>query len=282
MTFQSIFNPGCRDGKRARNSLMERRDDSLTAPTTGQEHARDCVTRGTRGRLWAYGLTAGLLAGLASILVGESVLDWFNPNIAPASIRAPADERGGRSARIHAAEINRVALATGILGAFEGLSLGLAGGLARRSARAAMTAAAGGLVVGACVAVGAPLCILPYYINNRNFFGESFLAPLLLHAALYVPIGAAGGLALGLGLASPRRITSLAAGGLIGAALGTLVNDFATVVLFPLSSPSLPLADTPSGRVASRLFVAVLIAVFVVAAVPTMASDDVADGHSHQ
>jgi hypothetical protein len=245
-----------------------------TAFAIGQKDLQHRSRREFGMRLWAYGLGAGLTAGLASGLIGEGVHGWFNPNIGPASIHAREAEQIGRTALIHAAEINQVALAMGILGGLEGLSLGLAGGLSRRSIRSAVLAAAGGLFVGASAAVGASFCIMPYYISNRNYFGESFLAPLLLHAVLWVPIGATGGLALGIGLTGWRRTAHAIAGGLVGAALGTLVNDFTSVALFPLTNASLPLSDTWNARVTARLIITLFSTVFALSSVPGITCDE--------
>jgi hypothetical protein len=253
---------------------MEHRDCPDTSLTTGQKNFQHRLERGFSRRLWVYGLGGGLLAGLASGLLGEGVLDSFNPNIGPASIHAPAAEQRGRTALIHAAEINQVALAMGILGGLEGFSLGLAGGLARRSIRTAAQAAAAGLIVGACAALAASFCIMPYYISNRNFFGESFLAPLLLHAALWMPIGATGGLALGFSLGGCGRTAHAVVGGLAGAALGTLLNEFTRVALFPLSNASQPFSETGTSRMTARLLVTLFSAMFALASLPTTTSEE--------
>jgi len=240
--------------------------DPIVASASGEEDTRERSARACTRRLWAYGLAAGLLAGLAAGLAGEEVLAWLAPNMTPPSIHAPAALQRDHAALIHRAEIKQVVLAMGLLGGFLGLALGLAGGLARRSVRRAVLAAAAGLILGTGAVVGSSFCVMPSYITNKNFYGEGVLAPLLLHGALWVPVGAMGGLALGLGVGGWSRTARAVVGGLAGAALGTLVNEMASAVLFPLARTYQPLSDTWDSRVVARLTVALSSAVVAVAA----------------
>ncbi|MDR3635635.1 MAG: hypothetical protein P4L84_17670 [Isosphaeraceae bacterium] len=242
--------------------------------TWGGEGSRQPSAHAVTRRLWACGLAAGLLAGVATGLAGECVLGWFDPNLPPASIHAPAAEQRDRAALIRRAEIEQVALALGLLGGIQGLALGVAGGLARRSVRAAALGGASGLILGTGAALVSSVGVMPYYMANRNLFGESFHAPLLLHAALGVPLGATGGLALGLGLGGWRRTVRATVGGLLGAALGTLLNEVVNAVLFPLSRTYQPLPDTWDSRVTSRVIVALFSALLAVAAIAHDAPDD--------
>ena len=188
--------------------------------------------------------------------------------------RASADERRDRAALIHGAEIAQVALLMGLLGGFEGLSLGLAGGLARRSTRWAAAAAAAGVILGAGAVVGSSLCVMPYYLTNRNLLGDSFRASLLIHGALWVPAGAIGGLALGLGLGGWKRTARALAGGMAGAALGTMLYEVVGAAIFPLSRTHLPLSDTWGSRVTARLLVGISSAAIAVAFACPAASDE--------
>lgn|GEM_PF-1487465 len=244
---------------------MKQEEDLKISSAPVPEHTQEPSRCLSTQRLWTYGLGAGVLAGLAAGLIGEGVLEWFNPNINPASIHAPAAELHAQAALLRRTEIQQVALAMGLLGGLLGLSLGLASGLARRSVRAAGMAAVVGLILGTAAGMGSSFCVMPYYIINRNFIGGSFRAPLLIHAALWVPIGAMGGLALGLGLGEWRRTARAVLGGLVGGALGTLLYEVLSAILFPLSLNYQPLSDTWDSRVTARLLVALFSAGLAVA-----------------
>jgi hypothetical protein len=90
--------------------------------------------------------------------------------------------------------------------------------------------------------------------------GGDLAASLLLHAGLWAGIGAAGGLALGLGLAGRLRTWQSALGGLLGAIGGGLVFDFMGAFAFPLEERGLPTSSTARTRLLAQLFVAVLAA----------------------
>jgi hypothetical protein len=259
---------------------MVHREFPENGSANGPDKVQDQFGCEFKRRLWVSGIVAGIVAGSASGLVGEGVYGWFDPNIGPASIHAPAAQQSGRVALIEGLEINRVALAMGIGGGLTAFSLGLAGGLAARSIRSALLTSLGGLILGAFTAVAGSYSIMPYYIRNRNFFGESFLAPLLLHAALWLPIGATGGLALGSSLGGWRRTARTIAGGLFGAALGTLLTEFMTYALFPLSNASLPLSDSGIVRMTAPLVIVLSGAMFALASLRTVASGEVGDSPS--
>ena len=97
-------------------------------------------------RVWALALTAGLIAGFASWLIGESFHGRFAPPDGRTGVRlTPAQITSLRHAR-DAAGSFEATIAFGSLGAVLGLALGLAGGFARRSGRAALIAAIAGTI----------------------------------------------------------------------------------------------------------------------------------------
>ena len=81
------------------------------------------------GRLFVCAIVAGLLAGLASVLIGERILDRYKGDLLPPIEISPsaANVQRWKDARIYSATFT---FAT--LGGLLGLALGLAGGLARR------------------------------------------------------------------------------------------------------------------------------------------------------
>src|SRR5262249_54389126 len=92
-------------------------------------------------RVWALALTAGLIAGFASWLIGASFHGRFAPPNARTGLRLSPEQIQSRRRAINASQVLEGAVAFGALGAVTGLALGLAGGCARGSARAALIAA---------------------------------------------------------------------------------------------------------------------------------------------
>ena len=117
------------------------------------------------GRTWMMVLAGGLLAGLAGFGFGEYALRLFAPSTdLPPGIQgdqtlAPLEH----ARRVRESQDRTATVSYGVLGALLGLALGAAGGLARRSPRAAITAALIGLVLGAAAGAGTTFLILPWY-----------------------------------------------------------------------------------------------------------------------
>ena len=105
-------------------------------------------------RLLGLALSAGILAGLASWLIGEEVRTAFRPPYQPQNVMGQVIMKATFQDQ-SAADLKNATLAFGILGGMLGLALGLAGGIACRSGRAGMKAAAVGLVLGSVTAAGA-------------------------------------------------------------------------------------------------------------------------------
>ncbi|MEJ7640110.1 MAG: hypothetical protein WKF75_19630 [Singulisphaera sp.] len=152
-------------------------------------------------RIVLAALVAGVTAGMAAWLGGESIHGAFNP------VETYALLASGQMDRLNNAARNREAtLAFGMLGGALGLALGLAGGLARRSARAAAIAAAVGLALGVAVGVVPALVLLPIADANRALT-DGLILPLLVHAGLWSARGARADGRTGSGRAvrSPER-----------------------------------------------------------------------------
>src|SRR4029079_12059640 len=101
------------------------------------------------GLIWMMVLVGGLLAGLAGFGLGEYALQLLAPSPdLPPGIRNDQVKAPIEHARRRQVSQDRVTTMTcGVLGALLGLTLGAAGGMARRSPGAAITAAVIGLVL---------------------------------------------------------------------------------------------------------------------------------------
>jgi hypothetical protein len=203
----------------------------------------------------------GLVVGCFAWAAGEAALGAF------AARRVPVTNRLGVSAlavtdRTAAdAEIKNVALSSGVFGALLGAALGASGGLGRRSPVAARRASVFGLVVGALAGSGMALVVLPqYYRSFLRFRPEGLIVPILLHAAIWGAVGAAGGLALGLGLGGRGRAVRALLGGMGGAIMGAVFYEIVGAIAFPMSRTYQPAAADWPPRLLGRLLVASLAA----------------------
>ena len=148
-------------------------------------------------RLWPWAVGAGLAAGLAAWFLGERLLiayqDELTPNAGP--FPPPAVRLAVIATKKLVATLTFVAL-----GANLGLALSVAGGAARRSVVASVRAGLAGLFLGGVAAGAAALGLLPIYFANHEPLDDSLLLPLMTHAGVAAAAGAAGGLALALGM----------------------------------------------------------------------------------
>jgi hypothetical protein len=202
----------------------------------------------------------GALAGLISWGVGESAV-----LVAPAKrehftaaghqIFEPTPETKLAADQITSARVNAV------FGGLLGLFLGMAGGIARRSIGAGLVAAVAGSGLGAGTGALAAFFVLPVYSRHLLFDGGDLLASLIMHGCLWTGIGAAGGLALGLGLGGSQRTLKAALAGALGAIGGVVLFEFLGATLFPYDETGLPTSATARTRLLARLLVAVAAAV---------------------
>jgi hypothetical protein len=209
-------------------------------------------------RVWALALTAGLISGIASWLIGETLHGRFRPVEATSGARPSSETRARFVVEATASETLEASFAFGSLGAVLGLTLGLAGGSARGSARAALIAAiVGSLLVGVAGA-GMSRVLLPIYFRVLDpDHGDLTLAILIL-GGIWPLIGAAGGVAFGIGLGEPGRAVRAVYGGLLGALVGLLLYEIVGAVVFPFDKTSNPLSATWHTRLFARLAVSIL------------------------
>jgi ABC-type transport system involved in cytochrome c biogenesis permease subunit len=203
-------------------------------------------------------LVAGLLAGLAGWLVSETILQAYGDILNP-KVRREADAEGGR--RAAQAQLISAAGTFAGLGATVGLGLGLAGGLARRSASAGVRAALVGCLLGSVAAASISLLVVPYFFKKHDPQSQDMSLPLLTLGSICSSVGAAGGLAFGIGLGGRSRWVKSLVGGLVGAALATFVYEVVGGIAFPADKTELPISQTLVTRAMLHVLVATLTAV---------------------
>ena len=208
-------------------------------------------------RLTLLAPAAGTLSGLAAWLAWEAVSGSFTPGVRWSGSWA-ATRRSSRL-RANCAGIRGGAVAAAILGEAMGLGLGLAGGLARRMARAGLAAGLVGAVLGALGGLGASWGLLPVFYRNESPISGDLLLPLLTQGGVWCVLGAAGGIALGLGLGSPGLALRAGLGGLLGA-LGATIYEAVGASAFPHDETDQPVSKTWVTRLALRMLVALLAA----------------------
>jgi hypothetical protein len=131
-------------------------------PATERLDASNASGTLTAGRLVRFALGAGLLAGVASWIVGEWVLHVFVPPFQVQNVMGQTIMKASFEDQ-SSADFKNATLAFAVLGGVLGAALGMAGGIARRSTQAGMKSSVVGLVLGAVLATGASLALLPFY-----------------------------------------------------------------------------------------------------------------------
>ena len=208
-------------------------------------------------------LLASFWAGLAGIIawgVGESkILNAPAKHVrfvaAGKTITWSTPATKEAAARITSSGLNAV------FGGLLGLFLGWLGGWARSSTGASLTAGLVGASVGAFVGAGTPYLVLPIYAQYRQINGGDLGGSLVLHVSLWAVIGAAAGLALGLGVGGSLRAIKAAGGGFFGRPVRRLIFDFLGALAFPLEETGLPTSSTARTRLLARIVVGVMTAV---------------------
>jgi hypothetical protein len=215
----------------------------------------------------AAGLVAGLLASALTWAAGDATLDWFQPTTVGNAAMGP--QHGGITIETSdRATVKNAALSYGLQGALLALVLGIAGAVARGSVRAAVPAAVTGVFLGGSLGALASMGLFSIYLKTYDPLSNDILLPLLTHAGVWTPLGAAAGLAFGLGQGGgPRRVARAALGGFIGAALGAAIYEVLGAALFPLAQTNLPIATSSSARLLAHASLNVLAALAAALAV---------------
>ncbi len=203
-------------------------------------------------RTWAVAIGAGLLAGVIAWAIGEAT---FVPEAGfenkKEHIHVTVSEIGIRNGII----------SFGVLGCVTGVALGLAGGLIRRSALRAIAAGAIGLLLGGGIGAALSGLIVPIYYEHST--GGELTYSLMVHGGIWMAVGAAAGLAFGIGLGGCAR-RSAACWERCAALLAGVIYEFAGGILFPQALTYRPISRTWESRIVARLLVTVFTAVGVV------------------
>lgn len=198
---------------------------------------------------------AGLLAGLLAFGLGEATWDRFAPENVPQALGSGQVMRPTLET-VAKAESRNAALTFGAMGGLLGICLGLAGGLNRRSAPAALSAGLIGLFLGTAIGAVLPLVLVePFHRLQIDRASDDLLAPIGLHAALWCPLGAIAGLAFAVGLGRPGRAIPFLIGGLVGAILGTILYDVIGAAAAPMAGTSDALSHTRPTRLLASLLI---------------------------
>jgi hypothetical protein len=209
-------------------------------------------------RLVGMALAAGLLAGVASWLVSEAILEAYREILSP-QVRREADAELVR--QFARARLTSALGTFTALGAIVGISLGLAGGLARGSASAGAKAALLGCVLGSLAGISTSFLVLPHFFRTHDPQSQDLVQPLLTVGAICSSVGAAGGLAFGIGLGRRDQWLKSLVGGLVGAALATVVYEVVGAIAFPADRTELPISESAATRAMFHVLVAALASV---------------------
>ncbi len=217
----------------------------------------------TFGSLMAAAIMAGLAAGLVSWLIGETVVNAFQPPYRAQNVMGHTILTATRQER-SAADLKNATLTFAILGSVLGAALGLAGGLVRKSTWTGLMSSLVGLMVGGVLGAGTSLAVLPVYFTTleqaEEELSRDMMLPLLVHGGIWAACGLAGGMAFGIGLGAGRTsVIKIALGGLIGGLLGAVLYEVIAATSFPTDKTTSPLPTIWIARLLARVLVATLV-----------------------
>jgi hypothetical protein len=233
-------------------------EPKASATTSASESLAPIHAAGARPKhVVTFALAAGMLATVLSGAVGEKTFGWFIPKRAANAVNPM--EVQFEPAELNRVDVQNATLAYALQGAVLGLMLGVAGAAARRSGFAAAKAGLLGLVLGAGLGAAATYSAFTAYFRLSDMDRREMLPSLLAHAAAWGAIGAAAGLAFGVGLSGARIVRALQ-GGIAGAVLGALVYEVAGSIAFPLGQTAEPLAESVPARLFAHATINLLAA----------------------
>lgn len=209
-------------------------------------------------------LVTSAAAGFAGWSIGERTRDF-------ARVPIEISSKAYQFAELNAATLKVNSINGAIVYGGFGLCLAIAASLA------GMLVASGQkprlFVVLAAVVAAAALSGLPSFLMMPMSAASAdadpgsldLTTPLLIHLGLWCPIGAGIGLVCGLMHGEDRKsIAERVVAGIVGAALGTVVYEFAGAISMPTGKTNEPLPGTESARLAAMLCVALGIGLAMV------------------
>jgi hypothetical protein len=220
--------------------------------------------------LWLLTLAAGLVSGLISWAGAEAAAGLFRPEnelVYPANYKQLSGyQRQAAKSMIEgealrAAERKKAAASFGLLGLVMGSGLALIGGWVAGSLRTAARAGIGGGLTGAAAGAGLSWAAIPLFFRFQD--PEMGLTVLFMtHAAIFIGVGGAAGLALGLSLGDRPSLVRALFGGLAGGFLGTIALETVNSLAFPLMRTLEPIAPERIARLSMYVCVAACTGLF--------------------
>jgi hypothetical protein len=207
----------------------------------------------------ALTLLAGVGAGFASWIVGESAIQAFQPRMFRVQVVLQTFIQS-TTASENAADLKNSILAFAILGASIGLAMGIAGGLTVRSPARGVAVGLGAGAVGGLVGGLAAAALLPLFYRSFVPDPNDWLPSILIHSCIWAAAGAVAALAFAIAQRSWARVPHVILGACVGAVLATIVYHFLAENYLANSGPADANARTPISRLVARLLVCVLIA----------------------
>jgi hypothetical protein len=228
-----------------------------STPPLSSEKARDRPY----WQVWAIALAAGVAAGLVSWRGGELVNGVFQPQLFDVTFPMGVTLNMPTAKSKNVADYHNAILALTILGGVTGLALGFAGGLAGRSPTRGLIVGLGGLAVGGLVGALSSYALLPLFYHQLVPDVNDLLSPMMIHAGIWMAIGAVGGLAFAMGLGRWRRVLVAIGGACLGALGASVLFHLLSEVLFPDSGSTDAVASSSIVRLLAMLLVTLLVAV---------------------
>jgi hypothetical protein len=201
-------------------------------------------------------LLAGLIAGVGAWGIGEAT------HVQEASFHSDKEKI---DVPVSVSGTQNALYSYSALGAVLGLILGLTGGFIGRSILKGIAGGILGLILGAAAGGGLSLLILPVYYSQPP--GNDLVYSLLTHGSIWLAVGAAAGVAYGVGRGGGGA--AIFRGLVIGASaalIATVVYEFGGGIFFPLALTDRPVSHTSESRLVARLLVTVLVASAVILA----------------
>ncbi len=221
---------------------------AASRPEPGSSHPR---------LLWVWALGAALMGGLMSWYIGERTMDYFKPSEAALSNRFDPGPLGRELAVLVP---RNVAITYGTLGALLGFTMGLAGGLARRSVGTGLAAALGGALLGTLAGAALSFALVPLFMASFDPTQPTLIKMILTRGGIWAAIGAAAGLAFGLGSGHRRHLARVLLGGFLGGIAGTILFEVSNALIDPLGLNDQTIPTTLFARLLASLSVAVGVA----------------------
>jgi hypothetical protein len=210
---------------------------------------------------WPSSAALGRTLIVGILLVGAGA--WISANLADRFRIIENVEHGtkyrGTQLVIGNATQNAV-VAYAFLGSMQALILGvIAVGLEGRfSTRRVLTAGFAGIVLGASFGAASSYGLTPLYF--RHLETADVTRSLLIHLGIWTTVGAASGIAFGVGSGSRDVLVRSLVGGITGAALGTLLFDICGALL-PLAHTERPLSPEAGTRLAASIVLSLCVTI---------------------